>query len=61
MAYVEGRYEDAIRFYEAVLPLTKASSMGTRRDVMEGLARSHLKLGNHRLAEEKATALVSRF
>lgn len=61
MAYVEGRYEDAIRFYEAVLPLTKASSMGTRRDVMEGLARSHLKLENHRLAEEKATALVSRF
>jgi len=59
MAYVEGRYEDAIRFYEAVLPLTKASSMGTRRDVMEGLARSHLKLENHRLAEEKATALHS--
>ena len=58
-AYLTKDYARAIDLYSKALEVTTKKNMSSRRDILEGLARSNLKLENSEEAEKWAKALVS--
>ena len=59
MAFAEGDFAKAEQLYHKALEETSKRSMGSRRDIMEGISRSLLKRGMLPEALEWAQTLVT--
>lgn len=57
-AYMTKDYLRAVGLYHQAFDMTSKRNMSSRRDILEGLARSHLKLGDLGEAEKMAEELV---